>query len=120
MLQLSLCSRLQEEEGGSVEEAGAGVAWELGSFLGAAPQLLAVQQLLIKGLFKPETELATVEACSLALHPARRLCMCSTLHPRGPVESPPRVVWAMLPPHIWSPHCMEKGRSTGRCVVGRR
>jgi hypothetical protein len=43
------------------------VAWELGSFLGQGSPLLAVQQLLIKGLFKPETEIATVEACACAL-----------------------------------------------------
>lgn len=37
------------------------MSWELGSFLAQDMQLLAVQQLLIKGLFKPETELSTIQ-----------------------------------------------------------
>ena len=36
--------------------------WELGSFLRENSDLFAVQQLLIKGLFKPETELMSIKA----------------------------------------------------------
>ncbi|KAK9839278.1 hypothetical protein WJX81_005497 [Elliptochloris bilobata] len=36
-------------------------SWPLGAELLGAPSLLAVQQLLVRGLFKPETELLTVE-----------------------------------------------------------
>lgn len=49
----------------SVQELGSGreaeLAWELGSFLSQDLQLLAVQQLLLKGLFKPETEISTIQ-----------------------------------------------------------
>ena len=64
---------MAQEEESSGEDGGAAVAWELGSFLGQDPPLLAVQQLLIKGLFKPETEIATVEAW------ARRQYVCMQL-----------------------------------------
>lgn len=55
-------SALQEEgeraaEGSAVEVA----QWELGGFLSQGGQLFAVQQLVIKGLWKPETELASIE-----------------------------------------------------------
>lgn len=40
-------------------------SWELGARLLGLDQLLALQQLLIKGLFRPETELATVLVLSL-------------------------------------------------------
>lgn len=53
---------LQEEgdrggEGSTLEVA----HWELGSFLSQGGQLFAAQQLVIKGLWKPETELASIE-----------------------------------------------------------
>ena len=38
-----------------------GPDWQLGRFMSDGKPMLAVQQLLIKGLFKPETELATVQ-----------------------------------------------------------
>ena len=41
------------------------LAWELGSFLSQDLQLLAVQQLLLKGLFKPETEISTIQVALL-------------------------------------------------------
>ncbi|CAL8468215.1 g7754 [Coccomyxa elongata] len=47
-------------EGGEAESL-----WELGSFLAQDEQLVTVQQLLIKGLFKPETELSTIQALTL-------------------------------------------------------
>ena len=50
---------------GSIAEV---TPWELGSFLSQGGQLFAVQQLLIKGLFKPETELATIEVCAVSKH----------------------------------------------------
>lgn len=41
--------------------------WQLGSFMAEGKPLLAVQQLLIKGLFKPETELATAQVGAILL-----------------------------------------------------
>jgi hypothetical protein len=38
-----------------------GPDWQLGRFMSDGKPMLAVQQLLIKGLFKPETELTTVQ-----------------------------------------------------------
>jgi hypothetical protein len=38
-----------------------GLDWQLARFMSDAKPMLAVQQLLIKGLFKPETELSTVQ-----------------------------------------------------------
>ncbi len=39
-------------------------AWRLCNFMSEGRPMLAVQQLLIKGLFKQETELATVQVIS--------------------------------------------------------
>ncbi len=50
----------RRRRGGGAEEEPPG-AWPLGARLLGDPGLLAVQQLLVRGLFKPETELLTVE-----------------------------------------------------------
>lgn len=42
---------------GSTEKEG----WPLGTQLFGREQLLCIQQFLVKGLFKPETELCTIE-----------------------------------------------------------
>ena len=47
--------------------------WQLGRFMSEAKPLLAVQQLLIKGLFKPETELATAQVGAI-LHITGQAC----------------------------------------------
>ena len=48
--------------------------WQLGRFMSEAKPLLAVQQLLIKGLFKPETELATAQVGAI-LHITGQACV---------------------------------------------
>ncbi|EIE19264.1 hypothetical protein COCSUDRAFT_48883 [Coccomyxa subellipsoidea C-169] len=57
------------EDPPSLQELGSGgeaeLSWELGGFLAQDAQLLAVQQLLIKGLFKPETEISTIQVLTL-------------------------------------------------------
>ena len=45
--------------------------WQLGRFMSEGKSLLAVQQLLIKGLFKPETELATVQVGAILRTPGQ-------------------------------------------------
>lgn len=45
----------------SLHHGGFQPAWELGAFLNQEQPLLAIQQLLLKGLFKPETEAATIQ-----------------------------------------------------------
>ena len=48
--------------------------WQLCRFMPEGKPLLAVQQLLIKGLFKPETELATVQVGAI-LHTPGQACV---------------------------------------------
>ncbi len=67
ILSLRKGSIVCEQELGSGGEAE--LSWELGSFLAQDAQLLAVQQLLIKGLFKPETEISTIQVCAFLLKP---------------------------------------------------
>lgn len=50
------------------------VTWELGGFLAQDLQLLAVQQLLIKGLFKPETDIATIQVGTFLKSACRLTC----------------------------------------------
>lgn len=44
------------------QKAAADSPWELGAGLLPGQNLLAVQQLIIKGLYRPETEIITIEA----------------------------------------------------------
>ena len=52
--------------------------WQLGRFMAEGKPLLAVQQLLIKGLFKPETELATAQVGAI-LQLTGQACLAFTV-----------------------------------------
>lgn len=76
-------SPVQRRNGAAAAQEGGG--WPLGAQLLGAPGLLAAQQLLIRGLFKRETELLTVE---VRFQPRSWQCALQLLSDLLPCYSP--------------------------------